>query len=249
MIIEIGDVVFGMSEMKDGNMDYRFGEKKDVSLNRRKFFARNKVNEKKAIFMNNEHGSNIVTVQNKDKNSLLACDALLTRCKNLPLAFTPADCMPIFIWNREYIGLIHAGKNGTIGKILLKTLMHFSFISRDFPINIYFGDCIKSCCYRFDLDFFKKEVYKLVPDIDFDPDAETVGVKILEANLRQVVGLRSVGLGGRIMIQGSGRFSNCTCCSKDNDGSFKYFSHARSNEKRFSGVHPEGRNLAFISRR
>ena len=113
------------------------------------------------------HETNIVDVTNKDKgngilfdNKFVSADALVTNEKNLPLVTFYADCVPVYLLDKEngVIALIHSGWKGTIGRISEKTVKHMVERYSTKPQNIIsaIGPSIRSCHYEVSDDLAEK---------------------------------------------------------------------------------------------
>ncbi len=127
------------------------------------------------VFAKQIHHSSItpVFVSNRgsgafsDNNAIKDCDGLITNNKNIVLCIQSADCLPIFILDKEksIISLLHAGWKGTAKRIIEKAINLFIklYNSNSKDIIISFGPCIRECCYEVSDSFkntFSKEVLK-----------------------------------------------------------------------------------------
>ena len=79
-------------------------------------------------------------------------DSLITKKYGILLAIQVADCLPIFIAdkNKSIIGLIHAGWRGSNLGVTRDTI---ALIKKDFHVSptdiiIFIGPSIRSCCYE-----------------------------------------------------------------------------------------------------
>ena len=126
--------------IEDG--DTRFFQFK--SDNRLMFYS-TKSNEKrflerfKPILLKQIHSDIIIDV---DKDSARIGDGLLTQRSNLALGIKIADCLPVFLFNKTKICIIHCGWQGIIKGIAkrAKRLMG--------NCKYILGACIGSCCYE-----------------------------------------------------------------------------------------------------
>ncbi len=260
-------VITAMSTRKDGNMSFLFGEQDEVENNRNKFLGQFGIKTNKTIFIKPEHGSNLKLVSRYVKpskmhkeyaeilfakngqNSEIICDGIFTKDVNVPLALNPADCLAIFLWNEEYIGIVHAGRSGTTESIILKAITTLLSISDSFPLNISFSNCIGPCCYRFNFQYIYEKAYKLFPYLKFKIGNSFITIDLLDINTRQAFALNPNVFSESLKVHTTINNCECTCCTKTKSGEYKYFSHLRSTDKtRFPGHNQNGRNMTFIIR-
>jgi len=109
------------------------------------------------ITLDQTHSETIHIIDNGNKkdfieNSLIQGDGLLAELKGVLMGISTADCIPIFYFSidREFIGIVHAGRVGMDKKIHLKML---SLIQERFPevlqnLRVIIGAHIKECCYE-----------------------------------------------------------------------------------------------------
>lgn len=87
---------------EDGNLAYHVqDDEKNVKTNRERLAIKYGFDNKKLIFMNQVHKDNIVIVDKNSKNLIDACDAIITKEKNLPLMVMVADCIPILMYDEK----------------------------------------------------------------------------------------------------------------------------------------------------
>lgn len=243
--------IIAMSGLKDGNMSFKCnGQKKvhisEIRKNRGHFLEGLGIPEDKVFYMDPKHGTKICRVGNghlKMRSEYsdiigITCDGLYTTQKGIALAFTPADCMPIFFWNKKVVALAHAGRKGMAEALPLKmllTLKDKGLADAENPLKIQMGPHIQPCCYRFPMKFFWEWGYKFTK---IAPQGDIFTVNLCW-KLRHMLNNQHI----------LGRGALCTCCAKDKRRNFKFFSHTRSNNDRFPGEHPEGRNMAVIMMR
>ncbi len=99
------------------------------------------------------HSRQVVVVE---RESAAAChieaDGMLSADRDLSLAVTVADCMPIFLFDRATgaFGLLHSGWKGTgVAAIALELMRrHWGIEAAD--LDVVLGPCIGACCYRVD---------------------------------------------------------------------------------------------------
>jgi polyphenol oxidase len=167
------ELVAGFSSRSYGNMSLNYGGTQ-ASLDNRKYFLKTlNVDYRSLVCAKQTHGVNIKRPGSLQKgngaleyeSALADTDAIITDQKNLPIAIFTADCLSIFLYDKQTpsIGLIHAGWRGTQGNLAAKTIeaMRGEFNCRPENIHVFFGPAIRSCCYEVGKDFQDKFPRKL----------------------------------------------------------------------------------------
>jgi hypothetical protein len=110
------------------------------------------------------HGDNIIMIEHP--GNYPATDALVTKRRNLPLAVSVADCVPILLVDTatHAVAAVHAGWRGTAKGIAGKTIQYMIKTVRSDPENIFafIGPSAGVCCYevgREVVENFSKEYY------------------------------------------------------------------------------------------
>jgi YfiH family protein len=183
------------------------------------------------------HGDRILTVDHSNINILdhrsRQCDAIITDRCGLAIGIKTADCVPVFMADREkrIIGVVHAGWRGTALGIAAKAVTAFvgTFSSRPADMIAVIGPAIGPCCYEVDETVFKAETGDGNWETAFNPCKEK-GKWMLDlpsANRRQLI---------RAGVPPESVFSAdvCTCCRKD-----LFFSHRGEDGK-------TGRQINFM---
>ncbi|MCX7881972.1 MAG: polyphenol oxidase family protein [Brevinematales bacterium] len=83
------------------------------------------------------------------ENPLREGDGLWTTLEDLLLGVFTADCLPIFYWVRDAIGIVHAGRKGIsqeIHRVMLSNLVMAGYPSSE--IHVLIGPHIRACCYE-----------------------------------------------------------------------------------------------------
>jgi len=207
------------TQRSDGNVGLHVGDNAlHVKDNREAL--KKKLGVSKLVFMAQVHGDEVQVINDGDENP--TCDALLCSHKDIGLAVMAADCIPILFqdFDKEVIGVAHAGRIGTALHVGQKTVrkMVEIFGSRMENIHIKMGPCIQKCCYEVGIDatrglekglHVRDERYFLdLPSLNKE-DFLHIGIK--EENIE----ISSI----------------CTCCDK------AYFSYRREGKTgRFCGV-------------
>ncbi|MEA2021459.1 MAG: peptidoglycan editing factor PgeF [Candidatus Caldatribacteriota bacterium] len=144
------------------NLSFNVNDKiENVIKNRKRIFNELNMDYKSVVSAKQVHKDNITVVNKGDKGrgalnygkSISKSDALITNIPNLPLLMCYADCVPVLILDptKKVIGLAHAGRNGTLLNISLKTLLKMKEIFGTRPdscLAVIFPS-IGPCCYYF----------------------------------------------------------------------------------------------------
>ncbi len=141
------------------NLSYNVGDREEnVKRNREIFFGSLGIPSERVAFAEQCHSTVAVVAQ--EPGDYRECDALVTDRKNLFLTITVADCVPIFVFDKEnqVVSAIHAGWRGTAGRIVEKTINKLvsEFGSREEDLLVYVGPSARSCCYEVGIDVVKQ---------------------------------------------------------------------------------------------
>jgi YfiH family protein len=166
-VLQGAGMINGISNADFGNMSLVYGDTAGALSNRENFLRKLNVDHRNLVMAEQVHGSKVAQVTGRDRGKgtlsydmvLAGVDALVTEERNLPLAVFTADCLPIFLYDRQIpaIGLVHAGWRGTKENIVARTisLMERGFKSRPQDLIAGFGPSIKKCCYEVGREFQK----------------------------------------------------------------------------------------------
>jgi YfiH family protein len=98
------------------------------------------------------HSKTVVVVTDQDAESLagVEADGLITMRRDVVLAVTVADCLPIFLIDRDHgaFAVLHSGWRGTGIVVQALRRMEEQYASRPSRIAVSIGPGIGSCCYR-----------------------------------------------------------------------------------------------------
>jgi copper oxidase (laccase) domain-containing protein len=244
------EITIGYSARGNGNMGLTLGESGEVKANRKGYLDFLAILPEQTAFMSPQHGDTILEVTKEDLKKMppegFKCDGLYTTDKDIALAFPPADCLAVYFYNKNFSAVIHAGKQGILNTIIQKALTLFvirGLVSSKDKVKVTIGPYIKECCYVFSMYPHRftrwaqslRKYLCLSDDDDFSIDLGNIARDIFsKKNFSRFID-------GDVAI-----VNQCTCCTKDHNNKFVYFSHGGSN--RHSGDRPEGRNLAVIKR-
>lgn len=146
------DITAVISKKEDGTMKLLGDSVRDKGIikNRERFFRKLGADSKLTIKADLVHGNNVEIVSNREAGETIEkTDGLITADKNLFLAITVADCLPIFIYDpeKETIGLVHGGWRNLAQNILTlsveKMAEDFGSLPKDILVGI--GPGISQC--------------------------------------------------------------------------------------------------------
>lgn len=208
--------VWAMSVLRAGDMRiFPDGENK----NRTNFFAELFGSARKVAAPQLVHSRTVEFISDAAEISGKKIDGVITRNKNLAPSVTVADCMPIFLFDRNSLsfGTLHSGWKGTGIAENAVRLLQKKFGSRGEDFCFVFGAHIKSECYEIDderAEYFRR---------NFGGCVKVSGGKnflsLTEANLNA---LKKIGVPREnISVQ-----DECTCCTKIG-GDYKFGSFRR----------------------
>jgi len=147
---------------------------KKINVERNLNIVKNKLDSKsKKIFLVKQFHSNkfiFIDKNSKIKTRNIACDAIVSEKKGMPIAILTADCVPILIYDkhREMIAAIHAGWRGAYKGIIQKVIQFMLKKGCD-PKNMIaaIGPAISKKNYEVKLEFKKKFLKKDKKNIKF----------------------------------------------------------------------------------
>ena len=189
--------------------------------------------------------SPIIYLPHADPSSVrgFACDAVFTTDRSLTLSVCPADSFPIIVTNinrggnaereRDFVALVIAGWRETKRRIVERTITRLldripliygvptkqsqeKFLK---SFQVFIGPGVQYCCYR---PRFLARVAGAKSDL-------------LSENIKQIVGCG-------VSPDNIHTATICTCCVKDQNGNYRFFSHQRAKN---TGER-EGRFLAAV---
>ena len=155
--------MIAMSLRPDKNMKvyYDFGKDKEALVNRERFLEKLNLSGKNLVSVKSISGSNIEIVTEKDLGNFIGnTDGLITARKNVYLAITIADCLPVIIFDpkKEVIGLLHCGWKGIEKNIIEKAVNKMKDIFDSDPQDIIagIGPGIGTCHFEVKEDLMEK---------------------------------------------------------------------------------------------
>jgi YfiH family protein len=153
------DLVFGISTRIGGvssppyglNLSYKVGDNEEsVNKNRELFFGQVQVPLNSLAIPGQVHGNKIARVDQPGK--IEQCDGLVTGEKNVYLAVSVADCLPIFLYDPVHhaVAAIHSGWKGSKLKILSLAVRRMvnEFDTQPAQLLALIGQSAGVCCYE-----------------------------------------------------------------------------------------------------
>jgi polyphenol oxidase len=132
-------------------------DNEQVKFNRKQFFQIFGLKYDNVAYQNQIHTDNISVVT--EGNSCGNSDAMITSEKNLGLAVSTADCIPLFIYDpvKKIIAAVHSGWRSTALEISAKTIKKMSdeFNCKPADLFAYIGPSICAKCYEVGSEFEK----------------------------------------------------------------------------------------------
>ncbi len=136
---------------------YRFTERQDGDLAVRAEGVerrRSDVVDLPWTWLNQVHGSTVVTVDRPGRHAGAQADAAVTAHAGVVVAVQTGDCAPIALLAPGAVGVVHAGWRGLAAGVVTNAVDALRRLSNG-PIRAVLGPCIHAECYEFggdDLD-------------------------------------------------------------------------------------------------
>ena len=233
---KIPNIVHGFSEIKDGNMSFVWGDKEEVSRNRKVFLEELDVKPENcaAIFL--KHGIDIAIVDEFSRGEeKIEVDCLITKSKDVFLFVLTADCLPVILYDpiKGVLALVHLSRINSPQNFIRAVVEKMKSEYGVQPENIIagIGPCIKKESYIFPSEELKKVI----------PDEKVFEGFILDLHDgRKIIDL--VGYNVSQLVSAGVRKENIEISEIDTFKNKNFFSHSRS---RANGE-PEGRMATVV---
>jgi copper oxidase (laccase) domain-containing protein len=112
-------VLLAYSEAEDGNMDYRFGTKKEVLANRDAFFEKLGLNPRDSIEGEQIHFDRLLPLNEENSKmwrgmAVTGVDGFISNQIEIAMMLRVADCLPVALYDpvNHRAGLLHVGWRG-----------------------------------------------------------------------------------------------------------------------------------------
>lgn len=139
---------YATSTKDDGNMSFKWGDSKDVAINRKNFLKKVNILPSNCVVMNLQHGTGISHVDSSVKGrgiyepGGLEADCLITSEKEVYLFMLTGDCLPVVIYDqkRNVLALAHISRMNTsqlfIQKLIKHLIIEFKCPPEDLKVSI-----------------------------------------------------------------------------------------------------------------
>ncbi len=153
------DLVIALSQKKDGSMKIRYEMDVDQQTlsQREKFLKTYDIDRDQVVSARLVQEEKVAVVGKKDAGKFIQfTDGLITNQKNVFLAITVADCLPIFLFDskKKVVGILHAGWRG-LHKMIISNgiaIMQKSFRCESKDIFVGTGPGIGVCHFAVNRD-------------------------------------------------------------------------------------------------
>lgn len=153
---DLQNIVWGISEKKDGRMKILEATDTTASEHRGRFFTSIGLATDNVVSAGLIHSNKVVVVKNGEVLVIAETDGLVTGQKGVVLSLTVADCAPIYFCDpaQGVVGLAHAGWRGVAGNIAKEIIdkMQTEFASRVEDIVVWVGPHIRQCHFEVQAD-------------------------------------------------------------------------------------------------
>ncbi len=233
---KVPGLVHSFSDIKDGNMSFDWGERKNVLSNRKAFLNKLGIKLEDSIAMFLKHGTDIMSVNEFSRGEdAMQVDCLTTKSKNVFLFVLTADCLPIIFYDpaNSVLALAHLSRINSPKNFLHKIIQRMEDEYGSKPANFIaaIGPCIHKESYIFSNEELKKRI----------PDEKTFKGFIADlSNGRKSIDL--VGYNMEQMVSAGIKKENIEISEIDTAKNEEFFSHYHS---RLAGI-PEGRIATVV---
>jgi hypothetical protein len=160
-----------ISDITDGDMGLTGDESllKDKQSNRAKYLAKGGISISNTVIAGLNHGAGVALVGKHDVQTIIPeTDGLVTFDKNIALAVTTADCLPIYFFRSDVVGILHAGWRGLAANIIEEMARTFDSVMVDpRSVHVVIGPHICTKHYDVGTDLIEEfKTYGAVEDID-----------------------------------------------------------------------------------
>ncbi|MGC8677617.1 MAG: polyphenol oxidase family protein [Hydrogenobaculum sp.] len=154
--------------------------------------------DSQGIFLPKQIHSNFVVYIN-DYAENIEADGVITDRSAFKIGIKTADCVPVILKSKNFVGAIHAGWRGLYNGILKEAFSLFESFSEK-PYFAFIGPSAKACCYEVGHEF--QNYFKSLKVVDnklfFDTQKEAISqLKALNKDIRLLV------------------YDTCTICNKE----------------------------------
>ncbi len=205
------------SYYKGLNLAYHVGDRKiNVDKNRKLVLGKLGLGSAKNIYSARQvHGDSIIVVDEKipdNSSDMIEADCLVTSMTDTPVMVMGADCNLVLVVDtqKRVVAAVHAGWKGTLAGIIEKTItfLENKYITRPCDLSIYFGPCIRKCCYRIETGMLDKFIVKYGNWDFYHLQKEEIFLDLVKLNKAQ---LKDSGVSEEKIFD----CNECTFCNSD----------------------------------
>ncbi len=150
------------------------------------------------VFLPKQIHSNIVVYVDK-KDTQIEADGVITDKAGFKIGIKTADCVPILLKSRNFVGAVHAGWRGLYNGILEKAFLLFDSFSEK-PHFAFIGPSAKECCYEVGHEFQ-----------DYFKSLKTIGGKLFFDTQKEAISqLKSLNPSIELLV-----YETCSICNKN----------------------------------
>ena len=165
------------------NLSFSVGDDEErVRENRRKFFGALGIGVETLALMRQVHGDTITRVD--VPGTFDACDGIITDQPGLFLCVTVADCVPVFILDREVraLAVVHAGWRGTAARIVECAVdaLRAAYHASPARMEAFVGPAAGKCCYEVGDDIASRFDEACVDRSHGEPRLDLKGANLLQ---------------------------------------------------------------------
>jgi len=114
---------FGKDSFKSLNCALNVSDdKKIVDKNRNLISKYCNIKKENMVFVNQTHSSKVIEIRRENIGLVLSADGMITKSEGIVLCILTADCAPIIIIGKKYVGIVHVGWKGLINGIIEKAV-------------------------------------------------------------------------------------------------------------------------------
>tara|TARA_B100001057_G_scaffold269722_1_gene269867 strand:- start:144 stop:911 length:768 start_codon:yes stop_codon:yes gene_type:complete len=110
---------FSKDNFKSLNCALNLGDDKQVVEKNRNLISKYcNIKKENMVFVNQTHSSKVIEINRENISLVHSADGMITKSEGIVLCILTADCAPIIIIGKKYVGIVHAGWKGLINGII-----------------------------------------------------------------------------------------------------------------------------------
>ena len=121
------------------------------------FFEKLDIPSSRILRLHQVHGDHILSILTPEQavrqqkiTPLPHADGWILRPKGFGAAVLTADCVPLFLWDKEadLVALVHAGWRGVAQLLPQQTALEMQALGAKGPLQAFLGPHIQKCCFE-----------------------------------------------------------------------------------------------------